>query len=95
MLRGMVVALVLFGLTSSADAMTVIFKNYKAPKTDYEATIYKVYFDGVREGIIAQNEEMIFVGQQPRFCLPRNLALTVEQADDIMRREAATVTLSA
>jgi len=47
MLRGMVVALVLFGLTSSADAMTVIFKNYKAPKTDYEATIYKVYFDGV------------------------------------------------
>ena len=35
----------------------------------------------MREGLIAQNEELALAGQQRRFCLPRNLALTVEQAD--------------
>jgi hypothetical protein len=76
----------MFSLASSANAATVILKNYKAHQND---DLYKAYLDGLREGLIAFNEELAFTGQQRRFCMPRNLARTVEQADDIMMREAA------
>ena len=85
MLRRLVIALMVFSLASSADATTVIFKNYKAHQNE---DLYKAYLDGMREGLIAQNEEMALAGQQRRFCLPRNLALTVEQADGIIMHEA-------
>src|SRR5262249_25708678 len=41
-------------LTSSANAMTVIFKDYKAATSD-EKAFYYLYLDGVREGIIELN----------------------------------------
>jgi hypothetical protein len=80
----------MFSLASSANAATVILKNYKAHQND---DLYKAYLDGLREGLIAFNEELAFTGQQRRFCMPRNLARTVEQADDIMMREAAKMTI--
>ena len=54
MLRRMVIALMLFGLSSSANAMTVIFKDYKAATSDKKA-FYYLYIDGVRQGIIELN----------------------------------------
>jgi hypothetical protein len=92
MLRRLVIALMLFGLASSANAATVILRNYKAHQNDDQAITYKTYLDGVREGFIAFNEELARTGGQRLFCMPRNLALTVEQADDIMMREAAKMT---
>ena len=50
MITKAVIALILFGLTSSANAMTVIFKDYKAASND-EKAFYLLYLDGVREGI--------------------------------------------
>ena len=50
MITKAVIALILFGLTSSANAMTVIFKDYKAANND-EMAFYLLYLDGVREGI--------------------------------------------
>ena len=54
MLRRMLIALMLVSLTSSTNAMTVIFKDYKAATSD-EKAFYYLYLDGVREGIIELN----------------------------------------
>jgi hypothetical protein len=91
MITKAVIALLLFGLTSSANAMTVIFKDYKAANND-ERAFYLLYLDGVREGIIELNVVLEEKRQQPLFCLPDNLALTVGQAEDIMMRQAEKIT---
>jgi hypothetical protein len=92
MLRGAVIALMLVSLTSSADAMTVIFKDYKAAANKDEKAFYLLYLDGVREGIVELNVVLEEKGQQPLFCLPEKLELTVEQAEDIMMRQAQKMT---
>ena len=83
MITKVVIALILFGLTSSANAMTVIFKDYKAAANKDEKAFYLLYLDGVREGIIELNV-LQAKRQQRLFCLPEKLALTVGQAEDIM-----------
>jgi Rap1a immunity proteins len=91
MITKAVIALILFGLTLSASAMTVIFKDYKAANND-ERAFYLLYLDGVREGIIELNVVLEEKRQQPLFCLPEKLALTVGQAEDIMMRQAEKIT---
>ena len=47
-----------------------------------------MYLDGVKEGIIAY-DVFIRSGRKPPFmCMPDKLALTLEQADEILMREA-------
>ena len=91
MLRRMQITLMLVSLTSSADAMTVIFKDYKAATSD-EKAFYYLYLDGVREGIVELNVVLEEKRQQPLFCLPERLELTIEQAEDIMMRQAEKIT---
>jgi hypothetical protein len=90
MITKAVIALML-SLTSSANAMTVIFKDYKAADND-EKAFYLLYLDGVREGIVELNVVLEEKRQQPLFCMPDNLALTVGQAEDIMMRQAEKIT---
>jgi len=92
MITKAVIALILFGLTSSANAMMVIFKDYKAAANKDEKAFYLLYLDGVREGIIELNVVLEEKRQQPLFCLPDKLALTVGQAEDIMMRQAEKIT---
>src|SRR5215469_10717208 len=92
MITKAVIALILFSLTSSASAMTVIFKDYKAAANKDEKAFYLLYLDGVREGIIELNVVLEEKRQQPLFCLPEKLALTVGQAEDIMMRQAEKIT---
>ena len=91
MITKAVIALILFGLTSSANAVTVIFKDFKAATSD-EKAFYYLYLDGVREGITELNVVLEEKKQQPLFCLPEKLALTVGQAEDIMMRQAEKIT---
>ncbi len=91
MITKAVIALIWFGLTSSANAMTVIFKDYKAANND-ERAFYLLYLDGVREGIIELNVVLEEKRQQPLFCLPEKLVLTIEQAEDIMMHQAEKIT---
>jgi copper homeostasis protein CutC len=86
-----VIALILFALNSSANAMTVIFKDYKAATSD-ERAFYYLYLDGVREGIIELNGVLEEKRQQPLFCLHEKLALTIEQVEDIMMHSAEKIT---
>jgi hypothetical protein len=45
----------------------------------------------VKDGVIALQAILEYEKQQPLICFPKNLALTHEQAEDIMRREADKV----
>ena len=83
-----VIALILFSLTSCANAAMVLFKDYKAPKDKWEKAFNKVYLGGVTQGLIAFDAELRIEGRQRLFCLPEKLALTDEQAENIMMREA-------
>jgi hypothetical protein len=87
MLRGMVVALMLVGLSSSADAVEA-FKDYRAMKNGGKKALTEVYLAGVIDGLMGLNAAMRKSGQQALYCLPHNFALTVEQADDILTRSA-------
>src|SRR5262249_41190594 len=91
MQRRLVIALMLVSLTSNANAMMVIFKDYKDATSD-EKAFYYLYLDGVREGIIELNVVLEEKRQQLLFCLPEKLELTVEQAEDIMMRQAQKMT---
>ena len=71
--------------------MTVIFKDYKGANND-ERAFYLLYLDGVREGIIELNVVLEEKRQQPLFCLPEKLVLTIEQAEDIVMRQAEKIT---
>ena len=84
MITKAVIALMLFNLISSANAMTVIFKDYKAAANKDEKAFYLLYLDGVREGIMELNVVLEEKRQQPLFCLSEKSALTVGQAEDIM-----------
>ena len=92
MITKAVIALILFGLTSSANAMTVIFKDYKAAYNEDEKAFYLLYLDGLREGITELNVVLEEKRQQPLFCLPDKLAMTVGQAEEIMMRQAEKIT---
>ena len=92
MITKAVIALILMGLTSSANAMTAIFKDYKAAANKDEKAFYLLYLDGAREGIIELNAVLEEKRQQPLFCLPKNLALTVGQAEDIVMRQGEKIT---
>ena len=92
MLRRMQITLMLVSLTSSADAMTVIFKDYKAAANKDEKAFYYLYLDSVREGIVELNVIPKKNRQQPLFCLPEKLELNVEQAEDIIMRQAQKMT---
>jgi hypothetical protein len=91
MITRAVMVLILFSLTSNANAMTVMFKDYKAATSD-EKAVYYLYLDGVREGIIELNVVLEEKRQQPLFCLPEKLTVTVGQAEDIMIRQAEKIT---
>lgn len=86
-----VIGLILFSLTSSANAATILLRDYKAPKDEQQAAFNKIYLDGVKDGLIALQAILEYGGQQPFICFPKNLALTHEQAEDIMMREADKV----
>ena len=91
MIKKAVIALILLGLTSNANAMTVILKDYKAANND-EKAFYLLYLDGVREGIIELNVVLEEKRQQPLFCLPEKFELTVGQAEDIVMHQAEKIT---
>ena len=83
-----VIGPILFSLVSTANAMTLLLKDYQSAKNEDEKAVAKLWLDGVKEGLITFNSQLELEGRQPLFCLPGKLALTVEQAEDIMMRDA-------
>jgi Rap1a immunity proteins len=86
MLRCLVVAALLTLVSSSASAQTVRLDQYQHPSEPKFKDFNQLYLKGVVDGLIAYS-----VAQNARdrfFCIPSKMAITVEQAEDIMLRYA-------
>ena len=79
-------------LVSAAQAQTVRYKQFANPGNEKDAIFNKVYLAGVRDALQTVNGSFVAQGAPPLFCMPPSLALTEEQAEDIVRRIAAMAT---
>lgn len=69
-------------------ASDVRLESYRNPKNESLRNINQLHLDGVKSGLMAFNAWAKSHGSQQAFCMPANLALTVEQAEEIMLRRA-------
>ena len=86
MLRCLVIAALSTLASSSASAQTVRLDQYQHPSEPKFKEFNQIYLKGVVDGFIAYS-----VAQDARdrfFCIPPKMAITVEQAEDIMLRYA-------
>ncbi len=88
MIKRVMCAAIVLCVASNANAATLRLKNYMAPEDEKQRMLNAVYLDGLKDGLIAFNIVLPRSGAAPLFCLPPTLALTPEQADDILMREA-------
>ena len=91
MIKRVMIAAIAVCVVSSANALTVRFKQYINPSDETAHEFDKLYLDGVSDGLITLNVALRQEGKTPLFCLPPKMALTTEQADDILRREAKKI----
>ena len=86
MLRCLVIAALSILASSSASAQTVRLDQYQHPSEPRFKVFNQVYLKGLVDGLVAFS-----VAQDARdrfFCIPPKMAITVEQAEDIMLRFA-------
>jgi Rap1a immunity proteins len=86
MLRCLVIAALLTLPSSSASAQSVRLDQYQHPSEPKFKLFNQLYLKGVVDGLIAYS-----AAQDARdrfFCIPPEMAITVEQAEDIMLRYA-------
>jgi hypothetical protein len=71
-----------------AAASDVRLDSYRNPKNEAFHEFNQVYLDGVKSGLISYNAWIKGHGGQPLFCMPASLAMTTDQAEDIMLKSA-------
>jgi hypothetical protein len=84
MLRCLVIAALLTLASGSASAQTVRLEQYQHPSEPKFKIFNRVYLKGVVDGFIAYAVAL----HAKDFCMPPELAITVEQAEEIMLRYA-------
>jgi hypothetical protein len=91
MIKRVMIAAIALCVASGANAATVRFKQYINESDETARELNKIYLDGLSDGLNIFNVILRQEGQAPLFCPPPKMALTTEQADDILRREAKKV----
>jgi hypothetical protein len=97
-MKHLIIASVVLGsciAATTAEAITVTLDSYRHPKNAEFKSFNSLYLDGVKEGLIISSLDQKYLGQAPLFCIPSNLAMTVDQAEDIMMRFADKKNLKA
>src|SRR5215831_12177916 len=84
MLRCLVIVALLTLASHSASAQTVRLEQYRNPSEPKFKIFNRVYLKGVVDGFIAYSVAL----HAKDFCIPPEMAITVEQAEDIMLRHA-------
>jgi hypothetical protein len=80
------IVLVVLFLPNPLAAQTITLEAYQHPENETHRTMYQMYLAGARDGLISY--EVAIPADERRFCLPRNLAITTHQAEDMMLRWA-------
>jgi hypothetical protein len=69
-------------------AADVRLDSYRNANTEGLSNAYHLYLDGVKSGLMAYNAWTKSRGGQQAFCMPGDLVMTTEQAEDIMLKSA-------
>jgi hypothetical protein len=69
-------------------AADVRLDNYRNPKNENFRIFNHMYLDGVKGGLMASNAWIRSRGGEMAFCMPPDLALSTEQAEEIMLKSA-------
>ncbi len=85
MLRCLVIAALVTLASGSASAQTVRLDQYRNPSEPKFKIFNHLYLKGVVDGFIAYS---VADSRNRFFCIPPDLAITVEQAEDIMLKYA-------
>jgi len=89
MMRRAACAAMALCIVTGAQAQTVRYKRFVNPDGDKAAVFNRIYLAGVRDGLQTVNGSLVAQGAPPLFCMPPDLVLSEEQAEDILRRTAA------
>jgi hypothetical protein len=69
-------------------AADVRLDSWRNPKNENFRIFNRMYLDGVKGGLMAYNALVKSRGGELAFCMPPDLALSTEQAEDIMLKSA-------
>jgi hypothetical protein len=75
-------------LTAEAFAISITVEDYQHPDQPEFRPMFQMYLDGAKDGLITYDLALMSKNKQSLFCIPDNLALTVEQTEDIVLRWA-------
>jgi len=79
----------LLALTATpAAAADVRLDSYRNPRNENFRIFNHMYLDGVKGGLMAYNALVKSRGGELAFCMPPDLALSTEQAEEIMLKSA-------
>jgi hypothetical protein len=84
------VAALFISLAVPSNSQTLRMGGYMHPKNAEERFLFSMYVAGVRDGLefYAAVEQKQNPAAKRLFCLPKNIALVTEQAEEIIRRWA-------
>ena len=68
-------------LPFAANGQSVTIEIYRHPKNETERKLLQWYLGGIRDGLTLSSS---VASADKLFCMPENLALTIEQAENIM-----------
>jgi len=88
MTRWIMSACVLALTATPVAAADVRLDSWRNPKNENFRIFNRMYLDGVKGGLMASNAWIRSRGGEMAFCMPPDLALSSEQAEEIMLRSA-------
>jgi hypothetical protein len=88
LVQAAVAAVATIAFSSSAMSQEVRLGEYRSESREPFRTFNKLVVAGLKSGLIAYNVALGVEGKEALFCLPPKLALTTEQAEDIINRTA-------
>lgn len=88
MMKWLLAACIVALTAAPVAAVDVRLDSYRNANTEGLRNAHHLFLDGVKSGLMASNAWMKkHVGQQA-FCMPETLAMTTEQAEEIMLKSA-------
>ena len=88
MTRWIMSACALALMATPVAAADVRLDNYRHPQSENFRIFNRMYLDGVKGGLMASNAWIRSRGGEMAFCMPPDLALSTEQAEEIMLKAA-------
>ncbi len=88
MTKWIVSACVLALMAAPVAAANVRLDAYRNPKNENFRIFNRMYLDGAKGGLMASNAWIKSRGGEMAFCMPPDLVLSTEQAEEIMLKSA-------